>query len=1075
MSSSSDTSIASDVLSSKLSELHYIVHDPLLGDLEDDKSDKHKDRYKSIEDVLRSNDIRDSLLSGIEKYIFHPKLKRKIDDEVYQSNKVQKVQISKSPSFSSARRQKSAVQSLKIPAEVDQEELDEFLMKDVKDLEIISVPEHYPTKQHIVSSLAELYYLTQTLPLTKLLPGSHKVLVTDNFESALLEGKIAVLYSRIEELKRQGKWSLRQPQKFYDPFTFKKKTKKNSFHWDNLLQEAKWMSEDFKESSKFKKFCCVLMANAIEEYWIKGKSVCIKRKKINVLEEDSEMKEESVDNVEEASVDVEDLLKPNDDDDEVIFSRSKPAAIEVKKEVSPFKPYIDINDLKKIDQSIIKNLPKFSAFDDSNITLKPVDTPLVAVSRLLHPFEEEEEWYKVILKEQQKTRTSGPPEYQKGLFGFQSHRRFNPLKPPKPPLIKNIEYRSPTIWLPQDDKFLIHYVAEFCFNWELISEHLLASNSSSSLKKYESNIERRTPWQCFERYIQLNEKFQVSDMKGLYAYHAQQWLEQAHRAQSTTKRRISPLGVGSESIQRGHRRLRWGSMFDAMRKAMKKREVAAAKAPTQRRPTSDYSAGSPAPGQMSAQVKRPVDRVPNPAELSKLKYERDKSVQEAYMNQQATRSRMMAAVAQQQKQSQSLQSGNGSNNSSANSINNNNANRPLLQPQSQAQAQTQTQSQPQSQIQTPIQQQSQINTSGNPIPQQSQGRTVSNASDQQTGSQQGPSQAIPTNPGIKRPTTPNGTPYTTEQIQQLLQFQKQRRFLQQHNKSLSNAGNSQQGPVPIQNNLIKSNVPGQGPPQPVNNGPNQGPVAVKNPVSNVPPTAPNSKPRIHFAPAQVSAIIQSIQQKNPGYSKEQVTKLAAQYLANIQQQQQNRFNQQQMRGNASSSSSPNPQYASVSSQGLPQSQQKPQGQQVTNLLPQERNQLLMLKAAKSSQQQQQFQQQLQQQQQFQQLQQAQLQQRNVGGSLDSTSISKLEYEQRKRLLIQKQQQQQLQQQQLQQQQKQQLQQLQQSPHQQKLQLQPQQQQKQQQIQRNMGSSPNIQDSGNNSSNPQSSSPGNKGN
>lgn len=48
-------------------------------------------------------------------------------------------------------------------------------------------------------------------------------------------------------------------------------------------------------------------------------------------------------------------------------------------------------------------------------------------------------------------------------------------------------------------------------------------------------------------------------------------------------------------------------------------------------------------------VKRNADRVPTPAELSKLKFERDKSIQEAYINQQATRSRMMTAVAQQQK------------------------------------------------------------------------------------------------------------------------------------------------------------------------------------------------------------------------------------------------------------------------------------------------------------------------------------------------------------------------------------------------------------------------------------------
>ena len=224
-------------------------------------------------------------------------------------------------------------------------------------------------------------------------------------------------------------------------------------------------------------------------------------------------------------------------------------------------------------------------------------------------------WYKLVVKESTKrTKNTGPPEYQRGLFSINAHRRFNFLKPPKPPLIKNIEYRLPTIWLPEDDKHLIHYVAEFCFNWEVISEHLLSP--SATLKRYESNIERRTPWQCFERYIQLNEKFQFSDMKGMYAHHAQKWLEHAHGAQLTTKRRISPLGVGNESIQRGHRRLRWASMFDAMRKSMRKREIALAKLNKKRNEVNSATPTATPTG--TPTQKRPTDRIPTPLELSKL-------------------------------------------------------------------------------------------------------------------------------------------------------------------------------------------------------------------------------------------------------------------------------------------------------------------------------------------------------------------------------------------------------------------------------------------------------------------------
>ncbi|KGU08154.1 hypothetical protein MEY_03920, partial [Candida albicans 19F] len=89
---------------------------------------------------------------------------------------------------------------------------------------------------------------------------------------------------------------------------------------------------------------------------------------------------------------------------------------------------------------------------------------------------------------------------------------------------------------------------------------------------------------------------------------------------------------------------------------------------------------------------------------------------------------------------------------------------------------------------------------------------------------------------VKRPTTPNGTPLTNEQIQHLLQMQKHRRMLQQQQQQQQQQQHQQQ------------------------------------------------QRRIHFPPAQVSKVINDIQQQNPGLSKDQVTKLAAQYLASLSQQ-----------------------------------------------------------------------------------------------------------------------------------------------------------------------------------------------
>lgn len=930
----------------KLRELYYLFSNPLqsLDDFKNNLKDGATAQFLQDNDISKNGSVVFKAIPGVSNY---ENLKREmtnaIQENLYgmtvgskrtaeETEDLGPVKVRKSkttdypsrlmPAVANGKSKKTGVTSLKSQIDVLEEETNRFLDKNINDLEILSLPEHYPTEIHNVSSLAELYYLTQTLPLIKLLPGSHKTLMTENFELALLEGKVAVLYSRIEELKRQKKWSLRQPLRYYDPFVYSKKNRKSKqAHWDTLLQEAKWMATDFKEMSKFKRACCFEIAQAVRDYWTYGKVMCVKTRPVRHIDEmqidtetgvspeaagtevsapltgendstlnepaeldiittepESEPKptepeipediqdidsshdkssEEEFHDPEPETIDISKLLERANPSDEIVppslptFSKSDLEAIGVSPtNNSPFKTHINLKDLKMIDLSIILNLPKFTAFDDDIIgqqhpALKTGETSIVPVSRMLHPFDSDDDWYKVVLKDDTQAAAAkqpqGLPDFQKGLFGVQSHRRFNYLKPPKPPNVKNIKYRSPTIWLPLDDKYLIHYVAEYCFNWDLIAENL--QMHSSTLRKYELNIERRTPWQCFERYIQLNEKFQFSDMKGHNAYQAQQWLEHAHKAQLTTKRRISPLGVGNESIQRGHRRLRWASMFDAVRKTMRRREAAAAKA-SHRRSTSTTDYGASATSGQGMNVSRASDRTPTPSELSKLKFDRDKTIQEAYMNQQATRSRMMSAV--------SLKAP---------------STAPGASPSDPAARRgSQVPGRP-------------LMGSAAPRP----GTMAMPASSPQTAAQ---GKLLLGN--IKRPTTPNGTPYTVEQIQQLLQMQKQRRMMQQNQAGKGTVvPGAAAGVLPMQGAAVrKPTAPGSS-----YVGTSAGGLSSAMATGVKRPTPAPAKGRIQFAPAQVSAIINSIQQKNPNLTKEQVTKLAASYLANLQQQQQTRLEQ----------------------------------------------------------------------------------------------------------------------------------------------------------------------------------------
>lgn len=924
----------------KLRELYYLFSNPLqsLDEFKTNLLDGAADQFLTDNDISKNGSVVFKAIPGVSNY---ENLKREMTNAIHaelysvtvgtkrfpeETDEVEPFKVHKSkatdypsrlmPATQEGKCTRTGVTSLRSQIDVLEEDTNRFLDKNINDLEILSMPEHYPTEIHNVSSLAELYYLTQTLPLIKLLPGSHKTLVTENFELALLEGKVAVLYSRIEELKRQKKWALRQPMRYYDPFLYTKKNRKSkTLHWDTLLQEAKWMATDFKEASKFKRACCFEIAQAVQDYWSYGKVMCIKTRPIRHL--DSDMQTEDLETAstetgvpgETNNVALSGLVPPtepvaggssanltlapevanaeenemvdslSDQDNEEEYHDPEPETIDISKLLErpnptdeiipptlptfsdadleamgvsltsrgPFKTHISLKDLKKLDQSIILNLPKFTAFDDDAVgqqypVLKVGENSIMPVSRMLHPFDADDDWYKVVVKNDTQPATmnkpQGLPEFQKGLFGVQSHRRFNYLKPPKPPNVKNIKYRSPTIWLPQDDKHLIHYVAEYCFNWDLIAENL--QTQSSTLRKYELNIERRTPWQCFERYIQLNDKFQFSDMKGHNAYHAQQWLEHAHKAQLTTKRRISPLGVGNESIQRGHRRLRWASMFDAVRKTMRRREAIAAKA-SHRRSTSTNDYGTTAVAAANIAANRASDRTPTPSELSKLKFERDKTIQEAYLNQQATRSHMISAVSL--KGSSSV---------------------PGASP---------------------------TDTTGVRRGSQVPGRPLMGSTAPRPGSVGMPAsqpQGSTLNKlllgNIKRPTTPNGTPYTVEQIQQLLQMQKQRRMMQQNQGGKPTAAPNTTPTVPLQGAAVRKPAPSQSYAGANAAGPSSA-VAAKRPV------AASGKGRIQFAPAQVSAIINSIQQKNPNLTKEQVTKLAASYLANLQQQQQNRLEQ----------------------------------------------------------------------------------------------------------------------------------------------------------------------------------------
>lgn len=560
--------------------------------------------------------------------------------------------------------------------------------------------DYIPSKIPQALPLAELKYMSQTLPLINLIPRAHKALTTNIINNALNEARITVVGSRIEELRRLGLWSLRQPKRFIDPW------KQHTTHQNILLEEAKWMQADFKEGHKYKVAICTAIAQAIRDYWIYGEICCVKRKIVPTSKEDTLLSDgrisersgkpsdistndsdiniagkddtEAAVNVDSTttkefaaatnyrngndnnesrprskldfadgclaqeatndqamlSIDTKLLFKKPSSSSEIVCIQHDVAASSalIRTEKSekdlapPFKLAIFVDELGAFEKTLVQDLPIYSGINeeqpkgDDSLPFIPISKSVVSL--------DDNGFYK-LLERQLIDEEPSISQLSKRRGMFYGNRRNHYLRPPAVPSLRYLQNRTPTIWLSEDDQELVKNINTYGYNWELISAHMTHRLTYS----YLSNIERRTPWQCFERFVQLNERFNFSDLKGPRAHSAQQWLMEAHKFQQRQKRRISPLGVNTESIQRGHRRLRWASMFEAIRKCMKKRENTPRPNPTQPR--------------------KPLDcknmKVPTPAEMSLLKAQRDEALRRDIQLRRTVKNRL------QQRQQQSQQ------------------------------------------------------------------------------------------------------------------------------------------------------------------------------------------------------------------------------------------------------------------------------------------------------------------------------------------------------------------------------------------------------------------------------------
>ena len=447
--------------------------------------------------------------------------------------------------------------------------------------------------------------------LHALISSAHKTLSTSNHYINFHEQQDCRILERIFHLQSSNGWSLRQLARSDEP-------ERPASHRDVLLSHAKWMATDFREERKWKIVAAKSIADSCAE-WVNGTaeeriSLEIRVRSVSTKSAAKQRRNSTPDLIPSAEDDssvVTDVATPHHD----ISYRSAPSAIfSMAPDMFCFGAHESA-----ITEKLLLELPLYQNsvhFTDTVLSVTD-EAPDSAWRKSIVPTSKFTEGKMV-------SHSEGPPR-KRSRYDYENANMIhhhgtselfiqpdtcndtirpkldivallNPdnkhirdrihaghaFRPPSEYVMPSqsfFECRQPSQWTLGEDDELRKLVREYAYNWSLISSCL----SSSSM--FSSGAERRTPWECFERWVSLEGlPGDMSKTQYFRAYHARlQAAQKTHEAQqqalqqqqgnNTThlpmRRRTTQPHLVDQRKNDKHLR-----MLEAMRKLAKKRETA---------------------------------------------------------------------------------------------------------------------------------------------------------------------------------------------------------------------------------------------------------------------------------------------------------------------------------------------------------------------------------------------------------------------------------------------------------------------------------------------------------------------
>lgn len=532
------------------------------------------------------------------------------------------------------------------------------------------------------------YFPPRSLQLSTLLSSAHKTLTTSNLYIDHQEQMDCRSLRRIYHLQNANRWPLRQMQRSVEP-------ERPTSHWDFVLSEMKWMRTDYREEKKWKIAAAAACADWCAEFVASDRE---QRRKLQVtvkarmapLQADGSRDVEMVDDRVEAATSnahpTPDLV-PSAEDDSVsdgvvedpsdLFDSAAPAAIfslpssdftfQMKRTPATEKLLDELPLYEPVKWVPGTELPNLAAVSDSawKTDLLPVSkyaTGKIRFKENKPPRKRSRYEYEeysavrdraIILTPEQTDVALFMPENKHIRDRIHPGHSFRPPTEHPMPAQAFFESRQSSQWTVTEDDELRRLVKEYSYNWSLISSCL----SSPSL--FSSGAERRTPWECFERWIGLeglpadmsktpyfrayHSRIEAAQRTVLAQQHAAQQQQGSNPNQGPMRRRTTqPVRVDR---RRSSKHL---ALLDAMRKLAKKRETALQKQQHGKTPSLHYLRYCHPPSnfvQISAnhidvpaaglaamrkanEATQPRPPISMPQEFSRLKHERECKMQE---------------------------------------------------------------------------------------------------------------------------------------------------------------------------------------------------------------------------------------------------------------------------------------------------------------------------------------------------------------------------------------------------------------------------------------------------------------